>query len=79
MFLSLFTKGNKMAKLLECHSKHNDLEVIGQWMKEGKFLRVDVDSTFSIRDLELAPKRQNDGSKVGRVILKLHDEWNLME
>jgi NADPH:quinone reductase-like Zn-dependent oxidoreductase len=64
-----------MAKeFIECHSSKEDLELVSDWMKQDK-LKIDVDGTFAIRDLEKAMMRQNMKSKLGRVVLQVKDRW----
>lgn len=72
MFLSLFN--GKQAKFIGCHSTSTDLDMVGSWMKQGKF-NVEVDSTFAIRDLENAMARQSSKSKLGRVVVQVKDGW----
>lgn len=72
MFCSVFN--GKRAKFIECHSSKEDLELVSDWMKQDK-LKIDVDGTFAIRDLEKAMMRQNMKSKLGRVVLQVKDGW----
>jgi NADPH:quinone reductase-like Zn-dependent oxidoreductase len=72
IFLSIFN--GKKAKFIECFSKREDLDVVGKWLQEGK-LRIDVDSTFPVRNLEQAMTRQNDKSKLGRVLVQVDHGW----
>lgn len=72
MFLSLFN--GKEAKFVSCHSTREDLELVGEWMKQGK-LKVDVDSVFAIHEIEKALIRQSNKSKLGRIVLRVKDGW----
>jgi len=64
----------KSASFVDCASKREDLELVGQWLADGS-LKVDIDSTFPIKDLDKAMARQADKSKVGRVNIKVLDGW----
>merc|ERR1712150_177091 len=74
MLLSLFSTSGKKAKFVGCVSKREDLNLIGNWLKE-KNLKIDVDSTFPIKDLPLALERQKSKNKVGRVVIKVEGGW----
>lgn len=71
MFVSMFN--GKRASFVECDSKVNDLQLVGEWLADG--LVVNVDSTFPIRDIDKALSRQQDKSKVGRVVIQVLGGW----
>jgi len=70
-FVGLFN--GKTASFVECDSNRKDLELIGQWLVDG--LVVDIDSTYPIRDIQKAMVRQQDKSKVGRVVVEVLGGW----
>ena len=73
MILSVFN--GKKAKFIGCHSKRDDLDLVGKWIQEGR-LKIDVDSTFPVKDLEQAIQRQNSKDKVGRVVIHVEGGWS---
>lgn len=72
MVLSLFN--GKKAAFVECHSKRQDLELVGGWMSNGS-LKIDVDSTYAIKDIRKALERQGNKAKVGRVVIQVEGGW----
>ena len=70
--LSLFN--GKKAKFVECQSTRKDLDLVADWMREGK-LTIDIDSTYDVSELEKALVRQRSKSKMGRVVIKVKDGW----
>ena len=71
-----FALSKKRVRFVECHSTRTDLEQLGQWLKDGK-LHIHVDSTFNVRALEDAYRRQRSPQKVGRVVIKVADGWDV--
>jgi len=73
-FLSMYN--GKRAKFVQCHSNRQDLELVGKWLKEGS-LKVEVDTTYAIRDLERAVERQRSKTKLpgARVVVKVKGGW----
>jgi NADPH:quinone reductase-like Zn-dependent oxidoreductase len=72
MFLSFFNA--KGSKFVECKSTTEDLKLVGSWLDEGK-LKIDIDSTYPIRNLEAAVTRQSDPSKIGRIVIQVDGGW----
>merc|ERR1712113_329171 len=70
--LSLFN--GKKASFVEAKSIDKDLEIVGGWLSSGT-LKVDIDSTYSIKDIGDALKRQVDKAKVGRIMLEVEGGW----
>ncbi|CAB9511967.1 furan-3-one reductase [Seminavis robusta] len=64
---------SKNAGFVECHSKEEDLALIGKWLDEGD-LTIPIDSTFPIKEMDAAMKKQA-GKKKGRVVIKVADGW----
>lgn len=58
-----------------CVSKRPDMELIGDWLSSGK-MKVAIDSTFKVKDISEAVKRQADRTKVGRVVINVADGWH---
>ena len=72
MVLSFFN-GQKAA-FVECHSKRQDLELVGGWLSNGS-LKIDVDSTYAVKDIRKALERQGNKAKVGRVVIQVEGGW----
>jgi len=71
-FLSLFN--GKKASFVECKSVSKDLELVSGWLSSGE-LKIDIDSTYSIKDIGDALKRQVDKAKVGRIVIQVEEGW----
>jgi len=72
MVLSFFN--GKKAAFVECHSKRQDLELVGGWLSNGS-LKIDVDSTYAVKDIRKALERQGNKAKVGRVVIQVEGGW----
>jgi len=71
MILAKFSgKGYTMVMV---ESRKKDLELIGSWLKDG--FVIDIDSTFKVKDIENAAKRNRDSSKKGRVVIEVNKGW----
>jgi len=55
-------------------SRKNDLELIGRWLKDG--FKIDIDSTFKVKDIENAASRNRDKDKKGRVVVQVNEGWD---
>lgn len=73
MLLSFFN--GKKASFVECHSTSKDLELVGGWLSSDG-LNIDIDSTYAIKDIGNALKRQGDKAKAGRVVIQVEDGWH---
>jgi NADPH:quinone reductase-like Zn-dependent oxidoreductase len=65
---------SKEVGFINCHSKAEDLTLIGKWLEEGD-LSIPIDSTYPVKDIEAAIKKQQ-ASKKGRVVINVADGWN---
>lgn len=68
-----FFNGKKTA-FVEVHAKRKDLELVGEWLSSGS-LKVDVDSTYAVKDFRKALERQGNKARVGRVVIQVEDGW----
>jgi NADPH:quinone reductase-like Zn-dependent oxidoreductase len=65
----------KRSKTLMVRSNHEDLKLVGGWLKSGEIRSVHIDSTFDVKDIEAARKRNGDTKKSGRVVIKVEGGW----
>ena len=70
-FWGMFTR--KRSDFVGCRSKTADLELIGEWLKNG--MPVALDSTFPVKDVTEAMIRQRNPEKNGRVVVKVFGGW----
>ena len=63
----------KKSEFIECHSKKDDLELIGEWLVGG--MPVAIDSTYKVKDLTKAMSRQRSRNKRGRVAIQVEEGW----
>jgi len=71
-FVSLFS--GRSITFFIVQSKKNDLELIAEFLKKGE-LKVDIDSTYSIKNIDNALVRNRDKSKSGRVVVRVENSW----
>eukprot|EP00980_Cylindrotheca_fusiformis_P003447 scaffold770_cov109-Cylindrotheca_fusiformis.AAC.14 len=69
---AIFSK--KRVAFVECCSKKSDLELLGQWL-ENDTVKIPIDSTFKVSEIEAAVEKQN-GKKKGRVVVQVENGWN---
>ncbi|KAI0002841.1 NAD(P)-binding protein [Xylariaceae sp. FL0662B] len=70
MFLPSFLgNGHRKYETLMLSSKHDDLEKIGNWMKEGKVKPV-IDETFEYEDAPKAFERLKAGHAKGKIVIR---------
>merc|ERR1711976_1145478 len=72
--MGLLLFNGKKAAFVECHSKRQDLELVGGWLSNGS-LKIDVDSTYAVKDIRKALERQGNKAKVGRVVIQVEGGW----
>ena len=60
---------------VHCTSKRLDMELIGDWLSSEQ-VKITVDSTFKVKDVSEAIKRQAARAKVGRVTLDVANGWD---
>ena len=65
----------KRTKSLMVKCNREDLELVGKWMASGDIHSIPIDSTFDVKDIQAARKRQQDNTKSGRVVIKVADGW----
>ena len=64
----------KRLSTVSVQSKNDDLELLGKWI-EDKEVTISIDSIHDISKFATAWKRQRDGSKTGRVVIKVDGGW----
>lgn len=72
MFRAKLSSKGYMMMLVE--SRKNDLELIGSWLKDD--FKIDIDSTFKVKDIENAASRNRDKDKKGRVVVQVNKGWD---
>lgn len=71
MMRSLFS--SKRVRFVQVASKREDLELVSQWLSDG--LKVPLDSSFKISELETAFQRQTSRERSGRVVVDVDGMW----
>jgi NADPH:quinone reductase-like Zn-dependent oxidoreductase len=71
MLASLFS--SKKAHNVEVRPRKEDLEQVAAWIVAGK-LKIPIDSTHKVKDMEVAMKRQRE-RKIGRVVIQVENGW----
>lgn len=71
-FVSLFS--SRSITFFMVQSKKRDLELIAEFLKNGE-LKVDIDSTYPIKNIDNALVRNRDKSKSGRVVVRVENSW----
>jgi len=74
MLSQLLCLSGKKASFIECHANKEDLDLVGGWLLDGS-VRIEIDSTYRIKDMRSALDRQGDSSKVGRVVIDVENGW----
>ena len=71
MLRALFS--SRRCHFVQVASKRADLDLVGGWLSDG--LQVPIDSTHPVADLGTALARQQDRSRVGRVVVDVAGGW----
>lgn len=72
LLYSLFTwKGIRMVFV---ESKTEDLDLVASWLKDGH-VKIDIDSTFKVKDIGKAAERNRNRDKRGRVVVQVDGGW----
>ncbi len=76
MLYSLVTFSSKRVAMVFCKPVRSDFTLIGEWLanKDGA-LKIAIDSTFHVADMQKAIEQQAHGGKQGRVVIKVQDGW----
>ena len=64
----------KKVKSVLATSKREDLELIAKLLEEGT-LKVPIDSTYNVKDMDQATEKYQNGTKNGRVVVKVQGGW----
>lgn len=65
--------GKRMLELLQVKNNENDLEQIGEWMKEGK-VRTVIESTFALEDAAKAYEKLKTGRTRGKIVVHVTEK-----
>jgi NADPH:quinone reductase-like Zn-dependent oxidoreductase len=60
--------------MVNAESNRRDLELLAKWLVDGR-IHVPIDSTFCVKDMESAIRRQRQSDKTGRVVIQVDGGW----